>query len=149
MGLAVVLGAVVELPVVVVERGRRLLAPRRAVLGHGAPALEVDAAVAEHLEVLEVVVLGGLGGVEAVEHARAFIGALGDPVDHRRLGDAGRLEHRGGDVDDVVELLSYLAFSRNAFSQCTMVPVRVPPQCEATCFVHWNGVSMACAQPTA
>ena len=21
--------------------------------------------------------------------------------------------------------------------QCTMVPLRVPPQCEATCLVHW------------
>ncbi len=35
------------------------------------------------------------------------------------------------------------------FGQCTIVPLRVPPQCEATCFVHWKGVSMAQAQPTA
>ena len=35
------------------------------------------------------------------------------------------------------------------FGQCTIVPLRVPPQCEATCFVHWYGVSSACAQPTA
>ena len=27
-------------------------------------------------------------------------------------------------------------------------PLRVPPKCEATCFVHWNGVSSACAQAT-
>ena len=33
--------------------------------------------------------------------------------------------------------------------QCTMVPLRVPPQCEATCLVHWYGASMAHAQPTA
>ena len=33
--------------------------------------------------------------------------------------------------------------------QWTIVPLRVPPQCEATCLVHWYGVSMACAQPTA
>src|SRR3990172_12630176 len=26
--------------------------------------------------------------------------------------------------------------------------LRVPPKCEATCFVHWNGVHIACAQPT-
>ena len=32
--------------------------------------------------------------------------------------------------------------------QCTMVPLRVPPQCDATCLVHWNGVSIAHAQPT-
>ncbi len=33
--------------------------------------------------------------------------------------------------------------------QCTTVPLRVPPQCEATCLVHWYGVSIAQAQPTA
>ncbi len=32
--------------------------------------------------------------------------------------------------------------------QCTIVPLRVPPQCDATCLVHWNGVSIAQAQPT-
>jgi hypothetical protein len=32
--------------------------------------------------------------------------------------------------------------------QCTIAPLRVPPQCDATCFVHWNGVSMAHAHPT-
>ncbi len=25
----------------------------------------------------------------------------------------------------------------NPLGQWTMVPLRVPPQCEATCFVHW------------
>jgi hypothetical protein len=40
-------------------------------------------------------------------------------------------------------------FSLIRCGQCTIVPVRVPPQCEATCFVHWKGVSIACAQPTA
>ena len=33
--------------------------------------------------------------------------------------------------------------------QCTTVPLRVPPKCDATCLVHWYGVSIACAQPTA
>jgi len=33
--------------------------------------------------------------------------------------------------------------------QWTIVPFRVPPQCEATCLVHWYGVSIACAHPTA
>jgi hypothetical protein len=35
------------------------------------------------------------------------------------------------------------------FGQRIMLPLRVPPQCEATAFVHWYGVSSACAQPTA
>ena len=32
--------------------------------------------------------------------------------------------------------------------QWTIAPFRVPPQCEATCFVHWYGVSIACAHAT-
>jgi hypothetical protein len=32
--------------------------------------------------------------------------------------------------------------------QCTMAPLRVPPQCDATCLVHWNGAFIAQAQPT-
>ena len=40
-------------------------------------------------------------------------------------------------------------FSLIPFGQCTMVPLRVPPQCEATCLVHWYGESIAQAQPTA
>ena len=39
-------------------------------------------------------------------------------------------------------------FSSIPRGQCTMVPLRVPPQWEATCLVHWNGVSIAHAQPT-
>ena len=34
------------------------------------------------------------------------------------------------------------------WGQCTMVPLRVPPQCEATCLVHWSGEFIAQAQPT-
>ena len=40
-------------------------------------------------------------------------------------------------------------FASMPFGQCTIVPLRVPPQCDATCLVHWYGVSIACAQPTA
>ena len=28
-------------------------------------------------------------------------------------------------------------FALNLLGQWTIVPLRVPPQCEATCFVHW------------
>ena len=31
--------------------------------------------------------------------------------------------------------------------QWTTIGLRVPPKCDATCFVHWNGVLPACAQP--
>ena len=40
-------------------------------------------------------------------------------------------------------------FSSIPLGQCTIVPLRVPPQCDATCFVHWNGVFIAHDQPTA
>ena len=32
--------------------------------------------------------------------------------------------------------------------QWTTVPFLVPPQWDATCLVHWYGVSIACAHPT-
>ena len=40
-------------------------------------------------------------------------------------------------------------FSLIPFGQCTIVPLRVPPQCDATCLVHWYGEFIAHAQPTA
>ena len=112
-----VLVAVVQLPDVVVER-RHLPAahlPRCGVLGHSAPPLVVDAAVAEHLEVLCFVPLRRRGVVEAVEHARALVRALHHAVYHRRLGEAGCLEHRRREVDDVAELMALAALLRDAF----------------------------------
>ena len=86
--LAPVLAGVVELPDVVVE-GRGFLAdeqPRRLVPRHRGPALVVDAAVAEHLEVLRLVPLGRLGVVEGVQHADAFDRVLLHAVHRKRLG---------------------------------------------------------------
>ncbi len=103
--LGPVCAPVVQLPRVVVKR-RQLGAhgPRRAVPRHGAPALIVDAAVAEHLEVLHVVPLRLVLGIERVEHARTFIGALRYAVHLDRLGNAGHFEHGRRHVDDVREL---------------------------------------------
>jgi hypothetical protein len=39
-------------------------------------------------------------------------------------------------------------FSSIPAGQWTIVPLRVPPQWEATCFVHWKGEFIAHAQPT-
>ena len=72
-----------------------------------------------------------------------------DAVDEGRLGQPGGLEHGRRDVDDVVELGRISPLAWMPVGQCTMVPLRVPPQCEATCLVHWYGVSIAWAQPTA
>ena len=50
----------------------------------------------------------------------------------------------------MVELGAQLAAGLEAvLGQWTIVPLRVPPKWEATCLVHWYGVSMAWAQPTA
>ena len=87
--LAPVLGRVVELPDIVVEgRGfRRSRSPGRPVLGHRGPALVVDAAVAEHLEVLRLVPLSRLGVVERVQHADTLDRVLMHAVHGDRLGN--------------------------------------------------------------
>jgi hypothetical protein len=74
------------------------------VAGDRSPALVVDAAVAEHLEVLRLARLGSGWVVEAVGHAHAVQRHLLDAVDERRLGQTGCVEDGCGDVDDVVEL---------------------------------------------
>ena len=95
-GLAVVAVAVVQLPDVVVERRQSAADhdPRGLVLGDRAPALVVDPAVAEHLEVLQVVPLGRVRLVEGVQHAGALHRRLQHAVDHGRLGQPGRLQDR-------------------------------------------------------
>ena len=40
-------------------------------------------------------------------------------------------------------------FCWTPFGQWMTVPLRVPPKSEATCLVHWKGVSKATAQPAA
>ena len=107
--LAPVRTRVVELPDVVRERWQSSHHPRHAVVGDRGPALVVDAAVAEHLEVLRLVAVILGRTVERVRHAHALDRLLGDPVDGRRLGEPGGFEHSGGDVDHVVELRANLA----------------------------------------
>ena len=36
----------------------------------------------------------------------------------------------------MTELVARATFVGDPVGQCTMVPLRVPPQCEATCLVH-------------
>ena len=105
---------VVQLPHVVVERALVGADPRHAVPRHRRPSLVVDAAVAEHLEVLRFVPLGRLGVVEGVEHAEAFDRRLLDAVDDRRMRQARGLEDRRRDVDDVMELAADLALGLDA-----------------------------------
>ena len=85
----------------------------------------------------------------AVPHAHAVERRLLDAVHERGLREAGDVEHGRRDVDHVVELAADLALALMPFGQCTIMPLRVPPKCDATCFVHWYGVFIAWAQPTA
>ena len=78
------------------------------------PALVVDPAVAEHLEVLRLPPFRRIGVVERVVHAQALDRPLRDPVHRLRLGQAGCLEHRGSNVDHVVELAADLALRLDA-----------------------------------
>ena len=109
----------------------------------------VDAAVAEHLEVLRPVSVGLGGAVERIRHAHALDRSLLDPVDDRRVWQTRGLEHRGRDVDHVVELGPHLAARVEPVRPVHDRAVARPPQWEATCFVHWYGVSIAWAHPTA
>ena len=112
VGKVIGLGPVVrsiELPDVVVEGGRLGRDPGDAVPRHSGPALVVDAAIAEHLEVLGRVPIGGAGVVERVGHRHAFERPLLHAVDAQWCRKARSLEYRRSDVDHVVELRADLA----------------------------------------
>ncbi len=63
-------------------------------------------------------------------------GIWATPLTVDGFGKSGGFEDGRGDVDDVMELLGSRLSSMPA-GQWTMVPLRVPPQWEATCLVHW------------
>ena len=78
------------------------------------PALVVKAAVAHDLEVLHVVLLGGFGVVERVEHAGPLDRVLLNAVHRTRLRQTGRLEDRRGHVNHVGKLRANLALGFDA-----------------------------------
>ena len=104
----------VQLPDVAVDRRHLGHHPGRRMAGDRRPALVVDAAVDEHLEVLRRVPVGGRGVVERVRHRHALERRLLDPVDEGRRGQAGGLEDRRRNIDDVVELVADLALRLDA-----------------------------------
>ena len=84
------------------------------MLGDRAPAFMVDAPVAEHLEVLGRVAVGGRGVAERVRHAHPFQRFLGHAVDHHGRGESGRLQNGRRDIDHMVPLGTDLALGLDA-----------------------------------
>ena len=141
----------VELPDVVVERRQRLVRRPRACCA-GSPRSSPCGRCRGCTNISKYWVLcrsARVRVVERVEHADALVGPLLDAVHEVGCGSPAASSTVGRDVDDVVELVRISPFALIPFGQCTIVPLRVPPQCEATCLVHWYGVFIACAQPTA
>ena len=101
---------VVELPLVPGDHIRRRLGAQLPGEGHRGrarhPAVVIDGAIAEHLEVLRPVSARGVGVglVPGIHQAHAFNGALLDAVDRVGRRNAGRFEDGRHDVDDVMEL---------------------------------------------
>ena len=107
-----------------------------AVPGDGRPPFVVDATVAEHLEVLQVVPFGRLGVVERVDHADAFEGRLLNAVDDVGAGSPAASRMVAAMSITWQNWVRVCPLALIPLGQCTMVPLRVPPQCEATCLVH-------------
>src|SRR5207247_9691539 len=73
------------------------------------PPIVVDAAVAEHLEVLRPPAVAFGPAVERIAHAHTLDRALLDTVDSCWLREACGLEHRGCNVDHMMKLRADLA----------------------------------------
>src|SRR5271170_1971147 len=73
------------------------------------PAIFVERAVSEHLEVLNVTRARSFRVVEAVHHADAFDGLLFHAIHLHRLGKMRCLQNGRGNVDDMVKLRAYSA----------------------------------------
>src|ERR1019366_10267697 len=85
--------------------------PGRAVPSHCGPPLMVDAAIAEHLEILGLASFGGLGVVEGIQHADTFQRSLLHAVNDRGCRQPGGFQNRRRYVDDVMKLRADLALS--------------------------------------
>ena len=135
MRLRPVVGSV-ELPDVVVERRRGVGLPWRAVFRHRRPALVVDTAIAHHFEVLDDVCLRRSAVAQRRHHADTLERRLRDAVHAAGAGSPAASRIVGATSMTWWNWLRVLPLSVNPFGQCTMVPLRVPPQCDATCLVH-------------
>ena len=93
---------------------------------HGGPPLVVNAAVAEHLEVLRLMPIRRLCLVERIEHAYPFDRLLLYPVYRDRLRQPRRLEDGRRNIDDMVELPTHLALGSDSLRPVHDRPVARP-----------------------
>src|SRR5262245_32264902 len=110
--LAKVLGEVVELPVILSEISRPDIDPGQPpVAAARDPAVMIESAVAEHLEVLGVMLtwLAGVLTTESVGQTHALDWLLGHAVRHCWFGDAHDLKDRRQNINRVMELGTDLA----------------------------------------
>src|SRR5262249_37688718 len=115
--LAEVLGDLVEFPCILSEIGGTDIYPgQAAVAAAGDPAVMIESAVAEHLEVLGVVLtwLPGVLTTESVGQTHTLDWLLRHAVRHCWLGDAHHLEDRRQNINRVMELGTDLAGVFNA-----------------------------------
>jgi len=68
VGLTEIVGDVVKLPAILVERREWNIQPWDRVAGRGDPTVVIDRAVAEHLEILRRAAVFRFGVVERVHH---------------------------------------------------------------------------------
>ena len=113
VGLRVILGDVVELPVVTVYHIRQCAdahQPRSFRRGRPCePAVMVDRPVSHDFEILRVMLGRGvrIRLVEGVSHAHAFDRLLRDAVDHDRCRNAAGFEKGRRNIDEMVELRAH------------------------------------------
>src|SRR5215472_121527 len=94
------------------------------------PALVIDAAIAEHLEVLRFSPFRGVRIVQAVKHTHALHRHLRDSIDGVWFGQLSRFENGRRDIDHMMELMAHLALGLDALgpmNHCTITssaPVR-------------------------
>src|SRR5215813_4866028 len=115
--LAKVLGEVVELPGILSEISRPDIDPGQpAVAAAGDPAVMIESAVAEHLEVLRVVLtwIVGVLTTESIGQTHALDWLLRHPIRHGWFGDTHHLKDRRYDIDGVMKLGTDLAAVFNA-----------------------------------
>src|SRR5262249_4790703 len=80
--LTVVLGEIVQVPFILLPMSRRkILPPRKSVLGARDPALVIDRAVRENLEILALAHGLGFGAVECTRDRHAIHWLLLDSID--------------------------------------------------------------------